>query len=374
MTATAATVPLFSLKGQNAEVGAEVGAAVARVLESGAFILGPENAAFDAEFAAALGVKHSLGVDSGTSALELALEACGVGPGDEVVVPSFTFVATADAASVLGARPVFADVDAATLTLDARSFERAITPKTKAVIPVHLFGQPADMAAILPIARERGIRVIEDCAQSHLATHAGKATGSLGDVGCFSFYPTKNLGAAGDAGAVTTNDEALRDALLELRNCGRAPGKSYYHVRVGHNARLDEVQAAVLRVKLRRLKAWTAARRAVAARYDAGLSGLPLGLPPLGTADASPVFCLYVVRCERRDALAEHLKRHGIGTAVYYPAPVHRQPAYVKHPVTVPLPVSEKASSEVLALPMFPDLAACEQDRVIDAVRRFFAA
>ena len=374
MTATIVNVPLFSLKGQNAEVGDEVKAAVARVLDSGAFILGPENAAFDAEFSAALGARYALGVDSGTSALELALEACGVGPGDEVIVPSFTFVATADAASVLGAKPVFADVDQDTLTLDARSFERAITPKTKAVVPVHLFGQPVDMAAILPIARAKGIRVVEDCAQSHLATHEGKATGSLGDVGCFSFYPTKNLGAAGDAGAVTTNSDELRDALLELRNCGRAPGKSYHHVRVGHNARLDEVQAAVLRVKLRRLKAWTEARRAVAKRYDEAFAGLPLRLPPLGAGGTMPVFCLYVIRCERRDALAEHLKRHGIGSAVYYPAPVHRQPAYARRETTVPLPVSEKASTEVLALPMFPDLASADQDRVIDAVRRFFAA
>jgi dTDP-4-amino-4,6-dideoxygalactose transaminase len=375
MTATATNVPLFSLKGQNAEVGEEVSQAVARVLASGAFILGPENAAFDAEFAAALGARYSLGVDSGTSALELALEACGVGPGDEVVVPSFTFVATADAASVLGAKAVFADVDPDTLTLDPKSFARAITKKTKAVVPVHLFGQPADMTAILETARAAGVKVVEDCAQSHLATHEGKATGSLGDVGCFSFYPTKNLGAAGDAGAVTTNSDELRDALLELRNCGRAPGKSYHHVRVGHNARLDELQAAVLRVKLRRLKAWTAARRAVAARYNEAFAGLPLRLPPLGAGGTQPVFCLYVLRCDRRDALAEHLKRHGIGSAVYYPAPVHQQPAYIrKGGASMPLPVSEKASTEVLALPMFPDLSESDQARVIDAVRGFFKA
>jgi dTDP-4-amino-4,6-dideoxygalactose transaminase len=352
MTATATNVPLFSLKGQNAEVGEEVSQAVARVLASGAFILGPENAAFDAEFAAALGARYSLGVDSGTSALELALEACGVGPGDEVVVPSFTFVATADAASVLGAKAVFADVDPDTLTLDPKSFARAITKKTKAVVPVHLFGQPADMTAILETARAAGVKVVEDC-----------------------FYPTKNLGAAGDAGAVTTNSDELRDALLELRNCGRAPGKSYHHVRVGHNARLDELQAAVLRVKLRRLKAWTAARRAVAARYNEAFAGLPLRLPPLGAGGTQPVFCPYVLRCDRRDALAEHLKRHGIGSAVYYPAPVHQQPAYIrKGGASMPLPVSEKASTEVLALPMFPDLSESDQARVIDAVRGFFKA
>lgn len=375
MTATATTVPLFSLKGQNAEVGAEVSQAVQRVLSSGAFILGPENAAFDAEFGAAVGAAWSLGVDSGTSALELALEACGVGPGDEVIVPSFTFVATADAASVLGAKPVFADVDPDTLTLDPASLKKAITRKTKAIVPVHLFGQPADMTAILEIARATGAKVVEDCAQSHLATHEGKATGALGDVGCFSFYPTKNLGAAGDAGAVTTNSDELRDALLELRNCGRAPGKSYHHVRVGHNARLDEIQAAVLRVKLRRLKAWTEGRRAVARRYNEAFAGLPLRLPPLGAGGTQPVFCLYTLRCERRDALAEHLKRHGIGTAVYYPAPVHQQPAYAKRgDKHMPLPVSEKASKEVLSLPMFPDLSETDQARVIDAVRGFFKA
>ena len=373
MTATAVDIPLISLKGQQAEIGAEVKAAVARVLDSGVFILGPENKAFDVEFAHAVGAKHSLGVDSGTSALELALEAVGVGPGDEVIVPTFTFIATATAVSVLGAKPVFADCDPVTLTLDAKSVERVLSPKTKAVIAVHIFGQPCDMDPLLALARSKGIAVIEDCAQSHLATYKGRITGSIGALGAFSFYPTKNLGAAGDAGAVTMNDAALRDTVNILRNCGRSAAAGYDHVRVGHNCRLDEVQAAVLRVKLLRLEAWTAARRRVAAIYDAGLSGLALKLPPLGSETSKPVFHLYTVRTERRDALAAELRSRGIGTGVYYPTPVHLQPAYAALGVKAgTLPVSEAASREVLSLPMYAELSAADAGRVVEAVRRFF--
>ena len=340
------------MKGQQAEVGAEVKAAVARVLDSGVFILGPENKAFDAEFASAVGAKFCLGVDSGTSALELALEAAGVGPGDEVIVPSFTFIATATAVSVLGAKPVFADVDPVTLTLDSKSVEGALSPRTKAVVVVHIFGQPADMDPLLSLAKSRRLSVIEDCAQSHLATYKGRTTGSIGDLAAFSFYPSKNLGAAGDAGAVTTNDAALRDSVNILRNCGRSAAAGYNHVRVGHNCRLDEIQAAILRVKLLRLEAWTAARRRVAAIYDEGLAGLPVKRPPLGSESSKPVFHLYTVRTDRRDALAEDLRRHGIGTGVYYPTPVHLQPAYPALGVKAgPLPVTEAASREALSLP-----------------------
>lgn len=373
MTATAVDIPLLTLKGQQAEIGAEVKAAVARVLDSGVFILGPENKAFDAEFAAAVGAKYSLGVDSGTSALELALEAAGVGPGDEVIVPSFTFIATATAVSVLGAKPVFAEIDPVTMTLDAKSVEGAVSKRTKAVIAVHIFGQPCDMDPLLSLAKSRGLAVIEDCAQSHLAAYKGRPTGSMGALSAFSFYPSKNLGAAGDAGAVTTNDEALRETVNVLRNCGRSAAAGYDHVRVGHNCRLDEVQAAVLRVKLLRLEAWTAARRRVAAIYDEGLKGLPLKLPPLGSADSKPVFHLYTVRTDRRDALAQDLRRHGIGTGVYYPTPVHLQPAYAGLGVKAgSLPVTEAASREVLSLPMFAELSAADAGRVVDTVRRFF--
>ncbi len=373
MTATAVDIPLISLKGQQAETGADIKAAVARVLDSGVYILGPENKAFDAEFAAAMGAKFCLGVDSGTSALELALEAAGVGPGDEVIVPTFTFIATATAVTVLGAVPVFADCDPVTLTIDPRHAEKLVTAKTKAIVPVHIFGQAADMDGIMALAKSRKLAVIEDCAQSHLATYKGRLLGSIGDLAAFSFYPTKNLGAAGDAGAVTTNSEKLRDAVNELRNCGRSAAAGYNHVRVGHNCRLDEVQAAVLRVKLLRLEAWTASRRKLAALYDQGLAGLPLDLPPLGSEGTKPVFHLYTVRTERRDALQAHLRAAGIGSGVYYPAPVHRQPAYAALGAKAgPLPVSERASKEVLSLPMFAELTSSEVGRVVDAVRSFF--
>ena len=374
MNATVVDIPLLTLKGQHAEIGAQVKAAVARVLDSGVYILGPENKAFDAEFAAAVGSKFCLGVDSGTSALELALEAAGVGPGDEVIVPTFTFIATATAVSVLGAVPVFADCDPVTLTLDPKSVEKLVTKKTKALVPVHIFGQPADMDPLMALAKTHKLSVIEDCAQSHLATYKGRLAGSIGDLAAFSFYPSKNLGAAGDAGAVTTDDAKLRDAVNELRNCGRSAAAGYNHVRVGHNCRLDEVQAAVLRVKLLRLEAWTAARRKVAARYDAGLQGLPLKLPPLGGAGTVPVFHLYTVRTDRRDELAAFLRSRGIGTGVYYPTPVHLQPAYAGKLAPGSLPESEKASREVLSLPMYPELPAADADRVIEAVRAFFKA
>jgi dTDP-4-amino-4,6-dideoxygalactose transaminase len=372
MTQVATDIPLLSIKAQNAALSGEIKEAVNRVLDSGAFILGPENKAFDAEFAAAIGSPFCLSVDSGTSALELALEAVGVGPGDEVIVPSFTFIATATAVSVLGGVPVFADVDETTLTLDPGSVEKLIGPKTKAIVPVHLFGQPADMDPLLDVARRRGLKVIEDCAQSHLATYKGRTTGVFGDAGAFSFYPTKNLGAVGDAGAITVADPALRDRILELRNCGRTIGATYHHARVGHNCRMDEIQAAVLRIKLRRLKDWTEARRRIARLYDAGLRDLPLRLPPLGSAGTSPVFHLYTVRLERRDALAAHLKSRGIGCGVYYPIPVHLQPAYAGHGARVPLPISDRASREALSLPMYSELPESDVARVVGAVRDFF--
>ena len=372
MTQIANAVPLLSIKAQNAALAGELKAAVDRVLDSGSFILGAENKAFDAEFAAAIGAPFCLGVDSGTSALELGLEAVGVGPGDEVIVPSFTFIATASAVSVLGATPVFADVDDETLTLDPDSAEKLISSKTKAIIPVHLFGQPADMDPLTALAKVKGLFVVEDCAQSHLAAYKGRTTGTMGDVSAFSFYPTKNLGAAGDAGAVTLSDPGLRDRILELRNCGRTIGATYHHTRIGHNCRMDEIQAAILRVKLRRLAAWTEARRRIARLYHAGLQGLPVRLPPLGGGGTDPVFHLFTIRLEGRDALAEHLKKNGIGSGVYYPIPVHLQPAYAGRGTRVPLPISDRASREALSLPMFSELSETDAGRVVDAVRGFF--
>lgn len=373
MTATAVDIPLLSIKAQNQALLPEIKAAVNRVLESGAFILGPECRSFESEFAEMCGTSFALGLDSGTSALELALEAVGVGPGDEAIVPTYTFIATATAVSVLGATPVFADVTDETLTLDPNSVEKLITKKTKAIVPVHIFGHPADMEPLLTIGKTKQIHVVEDCAQSHLATYKGRPAGSLGEFGAYSFYPTKNLGAAGDAGALVMNDARLKDRVIELRNCGRAAGATYDHVRVGHNCRLDELQAAVLRVKMLHLKSWTQSRRRLAGLYCERLKGLPLRLPPPGGGGTEPVFHLFTVRAERRDALAAHLKSRGIGCGVYYPLPVHLQPAYAAlGGKEGRLPVAERASREALSLPMFPELSDADHARVCDAVRGFF--
>lgn len=366
----AVSIPLLSLKEQHAELMGELQAAASRVLASGVFISGPEVKAFEAEFASALKLPRLLGVSNGTDALRLALEACGVGPGDEVVLPAFTFIATATAVSALGAVPVLADVDPKTLTLDPASAKKAVTKKTKAIVPVHLYGQPADIDAIKAL----GLRVVEDAAQAHGAKYKGRPVGALGDLAAFSFYPSKNLGALGDAGAISGSGE-LMDAVAELRNCGRKPGGPVYeHVRVGHNCRLDELQAALLRVKLKHLAKWTAARRAIASVYDRGLRDLPIILPPLGSAEAQTEGCfhLYVIQTERRDALAAFLKDNGIGSGVYYPIAVHQQPAYKN--LGGSFPVSEKACKTVLALPMYPELPGADADRVVEAVRKFFKA
>lgn len=365
----ATSIPLLSLKEQHAELMPELQAAASRVLASGSFISGPEGKAFEAEFAAALELPRVLGVSNGTDALRLALEACGVGPGDEVVLPAFTFIATATAVSALGAVPVPADVEPATLTLDPASAKKAVTKKTRAVLPVHLYGQPADIDAFKPL----GLRIVEDAAQAHGAQYKGRPVGALGDLAAFSFYPSKNLGALGDAGGISGGDAALLDVCAELRNCGRKPGGPVYeHVRVGHNCRLDELQAALLRVKLKHLAKWTKARRNIAALYDAGLKGLPLVLPPLGSAGTEGCFHLYVIQTEKRDALAAFLKEAGIGTGVYYPIAVHQQPAYKS--LGGSFPVSEKACKTVLALPMYPELPLADAGRVVEAVRKFFKA
>ena len=371
---TVTKIPLLSLKKQQERIGAQLRQAAVRVLDSGVFIMGPEVKAFESEFAAALSSRIAVGVSNGTDALRVALEAAGVGAGDEVVVPSFTFIATATAVSAVGARPVFADVDEKTLTITADSVRRVLTPLAKAVIPVHLFGQPADMDPLLALAREKGLAVVEDCAQAHLSSYKGRTVGSIGDFGAFSFYPSKNLGAAGDAGAILAQDEARAELCRQLRNCGRVTGgPAYKHARVGQNCRLDELQAAILRVKLPHLREWTDGRRAAARRYVEGLQGLPLRLPDLGSQGDSHSFHLFVIRTERRDALAKHLTERGIGNGVYYPIPIHRQPAYEKlAPQAGSLPVTEAAAAAALALPMFPELEPAEVDEVCKAVREFF--
>ena len=337
----------------------EINAAFARVMASGRFVLGPEGEAFEREIAAYTGAKHAVGVNSGTDALHLALVAAGIGPGDEVIIPSFTFFATGEAVSHTGATPVFADVDAKTFNLDPKSLR--ITKKTKAIIVVHLFGQCADLEAIARICREKKLVLIEDCAQSLGADYKGVKAGAWGDFGCFSFYPTKNLAAAGDAGLVTAKQEKHDQMLRMLRHHGSR--KTYLHERVGWNSRLDELQAALLRIKLRRLDELNAARRKVAARYRATLTGVEL---PVEDPRGTHVYHQFTIQSRNRDAIREALAKDGISSSIFYPMPLHRQPAYA---AKISLPVSEKIARGVLSLPIHPYLESGAIDRICEALK-----
>ncbi len=346
---------------------AEIDAAVLRVLASGWYILGEEVKAFEARFAAYLGIAHGIGVGSGTEALHLAIAACGIGPGDEVITVSHTAVATIAAIELAGAKPVLVDIEADYYTLDPEKFERAITARTKAVIPVHLYGQAADLEAIMSVARAHRLRVIEDCAQAHGATYGDKRVGSFGDIACFSFYPTKNLGALGDGGMVVTDDDDLANRSRLLREYGWA--SRYVSRLAGWNSRLDEVQAAVLRVKLAYLDDDNAARNQLATEYDRGLCKIDLCLPRR-RVNATHVYHQYVVGARNRDELQASLKAKGVGTLVHYPLPVHLQPAYQgRLSGSDKLPETEKAAREVLSLPMYPELSADEVQTVIEAVQ-----
>jgi len=315
-------------------------------------------------------VAHGIGVGSGTEALHLALRACGIGAGDEVVTVSHTAVATVAAVHLTGATPVLVDIDRETYALDAAKLEAAITPRTRAIVPVHIYGHPAPMREVLEVARARNLRVIEDCAQAHGATYEGRRVGSLGDMGCYSFYPTKNLGAIGDGGMVVCADDALARQVRLLREYGWA--ERYVSHIPGTNSRLDELQAAILRVKLRHLDADNDARRAHAAAYSAALAEVAgLGLPVVRPG-CTHVFHLYVTRLTRRDALLEHLKRHDVGALIHYPVPIHRQPGYAPLlRAAGPLVESERAAAEVLSLPMYPELSTADRAAVIAAVRAF---
>jgi dTDP-4-amino-4,6-dideoxygalactose transaminase len=352
-----------------------IDAAIARVLQGGRYVLGPELNAFEREFAAYIGCRHGIGVASGTEALVLALQALQLAPTDYVATVSHTAVATVAAIELAGLKPLLLDIDPATHTLDAEEFSRALASPPKnftgrigAVIPVHLYGLPADMSAILDLARRHDVRVVEDCAQSHGALLAGKRLGSFGDIAAFSFYPTKNLGALGDGGAVLTNNSALATRLAELREYGWR--ERYVSHIAGMNSRLDELQAAILRPKLRHLDADNARRQAIAGAYDDGLKGRGFGLPARRSG-ATHVFHQYVVRTTRRDAVQAALKARDIGTNIHYPVPVHLQPAYRGRIALGPsgLKHSERASSEVLSMPMFPELGDDQVARVIAALR-----
>jgi len=347
----------------------EIDAAIARVLDSGWYILGQEVAAFENEFADYIGVRFGIGVGSGTEALHLALRACGIGAGDQVITVSHTAVAMVAAIELCGAQPVLVDIDPVTYTLDVAQLEAAITPYTKAVIPVHLYGHPANMEAVLAIARRHGLRVVEDCAQSHGATYQGRKTGDWGDLAAFSFYPTKNLGALGDGGMIVTDDRTLAETARLLRQYGWQ--ERYVSAIPGSNSRLDELQAAVLRVKLRYLDEDNGRRIHLAKLYIERLASTNLQLPT-ATQGAKHVYHQFVVRSARRDALQAHLEAKGIGTLIHYPMPVHLQPAYVGRVIChSSLPASEHAAREVLSLPLYPQLSDEALDRVVEAILAF---
>ncbi|MGH8613182.1 MAG: DegT/DnrJ/EryC1/StrS family aminotransferase [Gammaproteobacteria bacterium] len=360
-------IPFLDLKTQYEGIKEEILAAVSATLASTQYTLGSEVSAFEEEFAAYSGARFGVGVNSGTSALHLALLAAGVGPRDEVITVSCTFVATVAAIDYVGARPVFVDVEPGTLTMDAAQIEAAITERTKAILPVHLHGHPADLDPIRDIACRHNLQVIEDAAQAHGAEYKGRRVGSIGELTCFSFYPGKNLGACGEGGMVLTNDESYAHTLRILRDWGQEA--KYHHVRKGFNYRMDGIQGAILRVKLRHLEAWTEARRQHAADYNKVLADSGVQTP-IEMSDARHVYHIYAVRSRERDKLLEALKATGIQIGIHYPIPVHLQPAYREFEYAAgDLPVTEKAAGELLSLPMFPELQLEQIEAVSRTVR-----
>lgn len=361
-------IPFLDLKQQYTNIKPEIDAAVFRILETSQFVLGEEVAAFERDFAAYCGAKHAIAVNTGTSALHLSLLAAGVGPGDEVITIPFTFVASVSAICYTGARPVFVDIEPRSFTMDVTQIEKAITPRTKAILPVHLYGQMANMDAIMEIARRRNLVVIEDACQAHGAEFNGKRSGSIGAMGCFSFYPGKNLGAYGEGGAVVTSDDAAAKKIRMLRDWGQE--KRYHHVLKGFNYRMEGFQGAILKVKLRYLEQWTEARRARAREYDAALKGAAVGIPEQ-LDGRRHVYHIYAVRSAERDTLQRQLQAEGVQTGLHYPIPVHLQVAHedLGHKVG-DFPQSEAAANEVLSLPMFPEMTTAQVEGVTAALRQ----
>ena len=359
-------IPFLDLKAQYASIKDEIQPAVTRIFETGQFVLGDEVASFEAEFARYVGAGQGVAVNTGTSALHLALLAAGVGPGDEVITVPFTFVATVAAICYTGAKPVFVDIDPATFTMDVTQLEAAITPETKAIIPVHLYGHPADMDPILAVARRHSLIVIEDACQAHGAEYKGRRVGSLGDLAAFSFYPGKNLGACGEGGIVTTSNGKYADAVRMLRDWGQA--KKYYHTLRGYNYRMEGLQGAILRVKLRHLEHWTEARRSHAAEYNRFLAGANV-MTPGEQGNARHVYHIYAVRTKDRAELQRRLQAQGVQTGIHYPIPVHLQEAYADLGYSEGMfPHSESAAREVLSLPMYPELSNIQIEVVAAAV------
>lgn len=374
MSGMTQSVPLVDLTAQYESIRLEIDAAIQSVIARTAFIMGPDVREFEKHFAEYCTSTYAVGVASGTAALELTLRACNIGAGDEVITSAHTFIATAEAISAVGARPVFVEIDPRTYNIDPDAVAAAITPATRAIIPVHIYGQPADMDRIMAIAERHNLAVIEDAAQAHGATWNGKRIGAIGHAACFSFYPGKNLGAYGDAGAVTTNDARIAELVSLLRNHGRH--SKYLHDIKGYGERIDTLQAAILLAKLRHLAKWTAHRQRIAARYDELLADLDgeIVLPYVHPA-AEAVWHLYVVRTPRRDALLGHLNRSGVGAGIHYPTPLHLQPAYADLGYALgDLPVTEAVADTCLSLPIYPEMTDAQQEYVVATIRSFFDA
>lgn len=364
-------IPMVNLKAQYAEIKDEIEHGIAETIDNCSFILGPNVQAFEKEAAAYLGVKHAIGCASGTDALHLALLAEGIGPGDEVITSAFTFIATAEAIKYVGATPVFVDIDPDTFNITAENIENAITPKTRAVMPVHLFGQPADIVAIKAICQRHGLKLIEDCAQSFGASVGGVQTGAFGDVAGFSFFPSKNLGCFGDGGLVTTNCDIAAAKIKQYRNHGSEV--RYYHDVIGYNSRLDELQAVVLRAKLKRIDQYNAARRHAAHRYSAQLVGLPLQTPREDGVGVH-VYHQYTLLCDRRDDVMKALQERQIACAIYYPVPLHQQNVFKAECAGVSLPVTESVASRCFSLPICSNLNDDTIDTITDVIRSVFGA
>lgn len=359
-------IPMVDLKAQYKDIKDEIDQGVLDVLANTQFILGPNVQAFEREAAEILETSHAITCASGTDALHLSLLAAGIGPGDEVITTPFTFIATAEAIRYVGATPVFVDIDGASFNIDPAQVAPAIGPRTRAVLPVHLFGQPASMDALTAIAERHGLIVIEDCSQSFGARYDGRMTGGLGALGTFSFYPSKNLGCYGDGGMVTTNDDRLAERVRMLRNHGSR--ERYYHEIIGYNSRLDELQAVILRIKLRRIHQYNLARARVADKYDAGLAGTALRLP-WRDPRATHVFHQYTVVSPERDALQARLREAGIGNSIFYPIPLHRQEAFAGDTPQGPFPVAEATARQCLSLPMYPEMSDEAIEQVCATIR-----
>lgn len=361
-------IRLLDLQAQYLSLKEEIDAAVLKVLGSSQYVLGSEVASFEEEFAAYCRAKYAIGVNSGTSALHLALLAAGIGPGDEVITVPFTFVATTAAVYYTGARPVFVDIDPLTCTMDPAQVEAAITERTKAILPVHLYGQPADIDPIMEVARRHNLVVIEDAAQAHGAAYKERHAGNLGDLACFSFYPSKNLGAYGEGGMVVTSNPEYAKRVQMLRDWGQE--HKYHHVLKGFNARMEGIQGAVLRVKLRHLEAWNEARRAIARAYSEALRGTGVGIP-VEAEYAKHVYYVYAIRVKQRDQVQKLLAAEGVQTGIHYPFPIHLLPAYADLGYRVgQFPHSEQAAAEVLSLPLFPELTREQIHQVVTAVQK----